>query len=90
LNALLGGIRNSFQQEQRFNANVAHELRTPLAGFQSRTDTGVIAVSAWHWCRKWATEGTATELARGADPDEAHADRAVWLERGTNDSGESP
>jgi signal transduction histidine kinase len=35
LNALLGRIRNSVQRERRFNADVAHELRTPLAGFQS-------------------------------------------------------
>ncbi len=35
LNGLLERIKNSFQRERRFNADVAHELRTPLAGFQS-------------------------------------------------------
>ena len=35
LNALLERLRSSFEREQRFNADVAHELRTPLAGVQS-------------------------------------------------------
>jgi two-component system, OmpR family, heavy metal sensor histidine kinase CusS len=35
LNALLQRIRFSFERERRFNADVAHELRTPLAGIQT-------------------------------------------------------
>jgi len=35
LNALMERIRSSFERERRFNADVAHELRTPLAGIQS-------------------------------------------------------
>ena len=35
LNALMERIKSSFQRERRFNADVAHELRTPLAGIQS-------------------------------------------------------
>ncbi len=35
LNALMERIKKSFQRERRFNADVAHELRTPLAGIQS-------------------------------------------------------
>jgi len=35
LNALLERIRSSFERERQFNADVAHELRTPLAGIQS-------------------------------------------------------
>ncbi len=35
LNALMERMKASFQRERRFNADVAHELRTPLAGIQS-------------------------------------------------------
>ena len=35
LNGLLGRIARSFERERRFTADVAHELRTPLAGLQS-------------------------------------------------------
>lgn len=35
LNALVDRIRDSFTRERRFNADIAHELRTPLAGIQS-------------------------------------------------------
>ena len=35
LNDAFGRIAASFQREKQFNANVAHELRTPLAGMQS-------------------------------------------------------
>lgn len=35
LNALLERLKSSFEREQRFNSDVAHELRTPLAGIQS-------------------------------------------------------
>ncbi len=35
LNALMERIKSSFQRERRFTADVAHELRTPLAGIQS-------------------------------------------------------
>lgn len=35
LNALMERIKSSFERERCFNADVAHELRTPLAGIQS-------------------------------------------------------
>ena len=35
LNDAFGRIAASFQREKQFNANVAHELRTPLAGMRS-------------------------------------------------------
>lgn len=35
LNGLMERIKSSFERERRFNADVAHELRTPLAGIQT-------------------------------------------------------
>lgn len=35
LNALMERIRNSFERERHFNSDVAHELRTPIAGIRS-------------------------------------------------------
>lgn len=41
LNALLQRIRYSFERERRFNADVAHELRTPLAGIQTTLEVNL-------------------------------------------------
>jgi signal transduction histidine kinase len=35
LNSLLARLREAFERERRFSANVAHELRNPLAGMRS-------------------------------------------------------
>ncbi len=35
LNSLLSRLRDAFERERRFSANVAHELRNPLAGIRS-------------------------------------------------------
>jgi two-component system, OmpR family, heavy metal sensor histidine kinase CusS len=35
LHGLMDRIKESFKRERRFNADIAHELRTPLAGIQS-------------------------------------------------------
>ncbi len=41
LNALLQRIKSSFERERRFNADVAHELRTPLAGVRSSIEVSL-------------------------------------------------
>jgi two-component system, OmpR family, heavy metal sensor histidine kinase CusS len=41
LNALLERIRFTFERERRFNADVAHELRTPLAGIQTTLEVNL-------------------------------------------------
>jgi len=38
LNDLLGRLETAFERERRFSADVAHELRTPLAGLRSTMD----------------------------------------------------
>jgi signal transduction histidine kinase len=41
LNSLLERLEASFERERSFNANVAHELRTPLAGIRSIIDVAL-------------------------------------------------
>jgi two-component system sensor histidine kinase QseC len=41
LNALLARLDEAFQREKLFTANVAHELRTPLAGLRSILDVAL-------------------------------------------------
>ncbi|MBU1519008.1 MAG: sensor histidine kinase N-terminal domain-containing protein [Planctomycetes bacterium] len=41
LNNLLERLEESFERERTFNANVAHELRTPLAGMRSIIDVAL-------------------------------------------------
>jgi signal transduction histidine kinase len=42
LNSLLFRLEASFSRERTFNANVAHELRTPLAGIRSIIDVALM------------------------------------------------
>lgn len=41
LNALLSRLHDAFQRERTFSANVAHELRTPLAGLHATIDVAL-------------------------------------------------
>ena len=41
INALLGRIAHSVQAQREFSGNVAHELRTPLAGIRALADYGL-------------------------------------------------
>lgn len=45
LNALFGRLRTSFEQERRFTADAAHELRTPLAALKTQAQVAQAATS---------------------------------------------
>ncbi|MDO8250084.1 MAG: ATP-binding protein [Rhodoferax sp.] len=45
LNALFGRLRATFEQERRFTADAAHELRTPLAGVKTQAQVALAATS---------------------------------------------
>ena len=53
LNALLARLRESFERERTFSANLAHELRTPLAELRAVTEIAL----------KWPDEPAADVLA---------------------------
>ncbi len=46
LNALFERLRTSFEQERRFTADAAHELRTPLAALKTQAQVAQTAASA--------------------------------------------
>jgi len=41
LNGLFGRLRQSIDHERRFNADAAHELRTPLAGVRAQAEVAL-------------------------------------------------
>jgi len=41
LNGLLGRLKSSFNREKRFSSDVAHELRTPVAGIQTTIEVAL-------------------------------------------------
>lgn len=49
LNALLGRIQASVQAQREFSGNVAHELRTPLAGIRAQAEYGLSQQDAAVW-----------------------------------------
>ncbi len=43
LNGLIGRLKLAMQKEREFTANVAHELRTPLAGMRSQIEVALLS-----------------------------------------------
>ncbi len=49
VNGLFGRIRHGLQAQREFSGNVAHELRTPLAGIRAQTEYGLRSPDASVW-----------------------------------------
>ena len=64
INALLGRIAASVQAQREFSGNVAHELRTPLAGIRALADYGLRHNDPQVWREQ--LEGIAKSQARAS------------------------
>ncbi len=64
INALLGRIASSVQAQREFSGNVAHELRTPLAGIRALADYGLRQNDPQVWREQ--LEGVAQSQARAS------------------------
>jgi len=66
INALLGRVEHSIRAQREFSGNVAHELRTPLAGIRALTEYGLAQQDPAVWrdqlLRIGASEARASRL----------------------------
>ena len=62
LNEMLDRLKSAFERERQFSANVAHELRTPLAGLKSTIEVKQGNTAVWdfrsvdRWCIYWVAK----------------------------------
>lgn len=77
LNELLVRLGSSFERERRFSADLAHELRTPLAELRSLAECAL----KWPESREPATDREVLEIAQQM---EALVTRMLALARGEN------
>ena len=63
LNSLLRRLGEALQAQQRFVANVAHQLRTPLAGLRMHVETAMQQEAPGEWKRALQPLNSATERA---------------------------
>lgn len=75
LNALLSRLEQSFERERRFSADLAHELRTPIAELRSAAECAI----KWPEARELSADRETLAIARQM---EGIVDRMIALARG--------